>query len=261
MAKNKTMLNVHAQRYISAVFQQKLIQEGFTCPDDKLLCWYRIRNSEILDTVIFYTRWERFPIMMEILYECAPLYFAPIRINNVAFKETHANRSDCYRSCMVLEGTGVDEANIGIFSTDIMVYAPQHGARGLFTLTDVVFPYFDGAQTASDCYRQHKQARLECVDEETGAVYYGDMSKEFIEEVLWDKDTEMYGYSKTRIEAAINMCEEILAENPGRRSYVAMLKDWKQLRSAFLEGGWATYEIKLAKCAGKNLSHITRMLG
>ena len=57
MAKNKTEINIHARKYIAAVFENRLREEGFSCPNEKLLCWYRIRKGELLDTVIFCSNW------------------------------------------------------------------------------------------------------------------------------------------------------------------------------------------------------------
>jgi len=45
MAK-KHIANLHAKNYVDAVFAQSLLDDGFVCPDDKSLCWYRVTNGE-----------------------------------------------------------------------------------------------------------------------------------------------------------------------------------------------------------------------
>ena len=83
MIKNKTEINIHARKYIAAVFEQRLREEGFTCPNEKLLCWYRIRNEELLDTVIFCSNWSNLPLTMDIYYEVSLFFARPLYIQNV----------------------------------------------------------------------------------------------------------------------------------------------------------------------------------
>ncbi len=55
MAQNKAMANTHAKRYIESVFEQRLREEGFVCSNDKFLCWYRVKNGEILNFITMHS--------------------------------------------------------------------------------------------------------------------------------------------------------------------------------------------------------------
>ena len=65
MASNKTLLNIHAKKYIQAVFEERLREEGFRCPDEKLLCWYRMRSDVLYDTIVFRSSWPNVPLNIE----------------------------------------------------------------------------------------------------------------------------------------------------------------------------------------------------
>ena len=49
------------QTYVRAVFADRLQKEGFVSMNGDDICWHRIVNQEIINTVFFYTLWSTYP--------------------------------------------------------------------------------------------------------------------------------------------------------------------------------------------------------
>ena len=61
-------INLHTKRYVQAVFGKRLQDEGFTCPNDKLLCLYRVKHDKIVNSIVFFSPWANMPVMLWIGY-------------------------------------------------------------------------------------------------------------------------------------------------------------------------------------------------
>ena len=83
MSPKKQLRNLHAKAYIQEVFESILRAEGFQCPDDRLLCWYRIHNEEVVNSIIFYTQYPNLPLMLGIGYGIFPSFQKPFYLSNV----------------------------------------------------------------------------------------------------------------------------------------------------------------------------------
>lgn len=233
----KTQLNIHAHQYIVAVFTDRLHQEGFRCPDDKLLCWYRVRNREVLDTIIFCSSWSNLPVEMEIYYETVPLFTSPVYIRNVLFHNGHLTRWDCSKRQLLLEGADVNKANLRIYSDDILVYAPGHGNRGLYTLTHVILPYMQTINTVYDCLIAHKESHQST----DPAFRYTNMSREFIDEALYVNDPDILPLCGNRIGRGLSHCQDMAALKPQNVEWKKLLLYWQQLQMAITEDGREAY--------------------
>ena len=242
MAKSKTINNLHAKMYIQAVYEARLREEGFLCPDEKLLCWYRVKENEVYDSVIFRTTWPRIPIMIDILYETSPLFFAPFRTPSVNFFDRTDMRLDCRMSAGNLERGPINAANLAQFSKDIGVYAPAHGGRGIYTFDAVVLPELNQMRTVEECYLQHKNyhIKLHAISESNSpgrSRWFGSASLEFIAEAVYLDDSEIYPYLRDCVEQGVEQYRKLAFWNPNKKDTLRMLQEWELLKTALFDDG------------------------
>ena len=238
MASNKTLLNIHAKKYIQAVFEERLREEGFRCPDDKLLCWYRMRNDFLYDTIVFHTQWSNTPLSIEILYEVAPLYFQPLRIHGVQYNESTHMRLDCRKHTSNREAGSINEMTFTAFAPDIPVFAPLHGGRGIYAFDEIILPEINRINTIEECYQAHKAAQYRKKD---GSIDLLSASREFIAEAIYEEDNEMYPQCRNRILFALHMYERLVENKPNNQELPLMLEEWDQLYDALFEDGRAEF--------------------
>ena len=255
--KNKTLINIHARHYIEAVFAQRLKREGFVCPDDKLLCWYRIRNGEVLDTVSFCSKWAELPLFLGIDYETVPLFIRHEYHPNVQYNPGPMERWDCTLHCGIRECGNPKGANLRPYSADVLVYAPGHGSRGLYSLTEIILPYMQQINTAYDCYLSHKANHLDTPPDQR----YQFMSREFLEEAVYAGDSEVLQRGKERIETALRMCDNMIAARPKDQEAKRFLAQWQQLEICFDADGRNEYLEILHQRETENLVALMKLLG
>ena len=80
---NRAIQNEAARRYVEEIWAERLREEGFVCPDDKLLCWYRIINKEIVHFLCFATNHSSIPVWLDVRWGAYPLFVQPYYIQNV----------------------------------------------------------------------------------------------------------------------------------------------------------------------------------
>ena len=260
MAKNKTVINIHAKRYIQEVFENRLREEGFTCPDDKLLCWYRVKNQELLNTIIFYSSWPQMPLFLQIGHEFTPLFTEPIYIKNVNFNASLNFRHDIFWSKQNLESLAKHAENLRPYSPDSWVYAPGHGGRGIYTFDEVLLPMFEQTETIEDCYTSHKQYHLE-KKPRFGSSLFGEASREFIDEAIYLDDVEVYPYCKARIERALNLYTILVEKKPNDKALKDALDHWTKLKIALLDGERKAYLDSLELRKAKNIAKLHKKFG
>lgn len=258
MAKNKTKINAHAKIYIEEIFSKTLQAEGFSCPDEKMLCWYRLRNGEILDTLVFCSDWTALPLSLDIYYETMPLFIEPFRIQNVYYTSHVLDRADCSKRKAILEGDNINGANRTLYRDDVWVDAPAHGNRGLYTLTHKVLPYFQNIGTAYDCYLSHKETYLKG---DPANRYYGCMSLEFITEVLFFNDEEMFPFCKERFPIIFRILEREMGYFPKNQQLKKIQANWQRLSDAFFNGKRDEYLEHLRRLEIQNIQKLQKRFG
>lgn len=258
MAKNKTIINAYAKIYIEEIFSKTLQAEGFSCPDEKMLCWYRLRNGEILDTVVFCSKWTSLPLLLDIYYESIPLFIEPFRIQNVNYNAHSFDRGDCSKRRAILEGDNINGASLTLYRCDVWVDAPAHGNRGLYTLTHKILPYFQNIETAYDCYLSHKETYLKG---DPANRYYGGMSLEFITEALFFNDEEMLPFCRERIPSAFKTLEREMGYSPKNQELKKMQVNWQRLSDAFFDGKRDEYLEYLRQLEIQNIQKLQKRFG
>ena len=232
------LLNIHAKKYIQAVFEKRLREEGFHCPDEKLLCWYRMRNHELYDTIVFRSSWSNFPLHIDILYEVSPLFFEPLRIQNVHYNDSTHMRLDCRKRISNRESYPINEMTFTEFAPDIPVFAPLHGGRGIYAFEQIILPEINQINTIEDCYQAHKAAQGRKKD---GSIDFISTSREFVAEAIYVDDNEMYPVCRNKILFALPMYERLVENKPNNKELPLILEDWDQLYDALFEDGRAEF--------------------
>lgn len=197
LAKSKTECNIHATRYIQAVFEKRLREEGFSCPNDKLLCWYRVVNGEVLNTLVFQSAWSNLPLMMDITCVITPLFIEPFYISGVHHNVTVLDRRDLHihRSLADFESCSRPYS-----IPDIQVYAPTTPGAGIERFDEGLLPLLDQVKTAEACYQMHKAKNLKEGKEQretgrpehVGRVLSCNTSRDFLDEVIYMGDESLY---------------------------------------------------------------------
>lgn len=255
MASNKTLLNIHAKKYIQAVFEERLREEGFRCPDEKLLCWYRMRSDALYDTIVFRSSWPNVPLNIEILYEVSPLFFDPLRIPNVHYNDSTHMRLDCRKRISNRESGPINEMTFTAFAPDIPVFAPLHGGRGIYAFDEIILPEINRINTIEECYQAHKAAQYRKKD---GSIGFISISREFVAEAVYMDDTEMYPVCRDKVLFALAMYEKLVENKPNKKELPLILEDWDQLYDALFEDGREVFLKSLGHRMEKNGKLLTK---
>ena len=262
MAKNKTVINIHARNYIAAVFEKRLREEGFTCPNDKLLCWYRVQGNQILNSIIFFSPWSNLPLMMEIGYGIHPLFSEPVFTNSVHFTK-RPSCDDCFLEEPIIENAPINSMGYSIYSPEILVDAPGHPGKGIYTLDQIILPKMAQVHSVEDAYVFHKKRRQDsCVP----PVYdpqnpLGSMSKCFIDMALYSGDSELYPYLMTVVNRKAVWYRQQAGQNPNKKELAKQADEWEALLTAFTDEGRRKYLEHLCMCKAKNIQYLKKKLG
>ena len=251
MKNAKSFINKHATDYISAVFANSLRNNGFSCPNDDLLCWYRKKNDEVINSIIFRSLWPKLPLFLEIGYGIIPFFAMPIQTKSVIY--TDYPDEELFVTVPIVENypNGGTKAP---FSTDVQVYAPLQGKRGLYTFQTQILPEMDRIKSIQEAYIFHKNRRLNhpMAKDSPPEKQLGELSKTFIDMSLWVDDREIYHYAVTTICQKIHLFEKLTVKFPQRHGYEQELEAWKRLQRVFDNNERDCYISELTKRASKN---------
>lgn len=237
MAKHKAIINLHARNYIAAVFESRLRDEGFVCPDDKLLCWYRIHGENIVNSIVFFSPWSNLPLMLSVGYGIHPLFLEPIFSSNVHFTKRPVD-DDRFVVQPIVEDTEINSMNYSMYSPEIAVDAPGHPGKGIYTLDGIILPHMKKIQSVKDAYAFHKERRLAHPMAHLREVGnpLGPISKCFIDMALYQRDEEVYPFCEKEAQQSAKWYRDFIDEHPNNQEAVTRLKEWEQLVEVFKSG-------------------------
>lgn len=211
MANNKKMRNAHAAKYIEAVFAPRLREEGFFCPDDRLLCWYRIKNNEIIQSVFFFSCWSNLPLLLQIAYGVHPLFVTPHFMTDVYCPGRPMDER--FHEMTIQEG---DTRLFAPYSDEALVYCPQADGYGVDTFNSVILPILDRIDSMEKCYDYNKK------------IIRGNIAKmsiTAIDEAIYLNDLQ-----------AIDDCKEALAKRiPHYQNLVEMFPNNKEYAEGLVQ--------------------------
>lgn len=246
--KNKQIRNMHAKCYIEAVFADRLRAEGFVCPDDKLLCWYRVVNGEVIHSVCFFSRWSNLPLMMEIAYGMYPLFLHPFR-----FSDVHTSkRPDDERFYSVTIMEEGPQHHYAPYTEEILVYAPKADGRGLYTLEQVILPQMNAVQSLEQCYRFHR---------EKIAKFPIRMTRTTIDEAIWLNDTGAYPDCMQALDQMIPIYQRGCERQPTNMEEKEALLQLQQQKHAIEEDAREEYLATLDRRVKKTTALLDKKWG
>ena len=187
MASSKGIITKEAQVYIREIHRDTLVQCGFSSLDGDDIAWYRIVNGEVLQSVHFLTRHTFRPIIMDMAYGCMPLYLAPMFPKGPYLYSLPDSREICTQVQLMQGNT------IGPYSKASSVMCPMEGSRGLDILKDEVLAPLNQIDSADSCFTFHCSRYVQRGTWHT-------MSLEFIDEVLYRQEQDLYEVSRKRVE-------------------------------------------------------------
>lgn len=258
MATSKQLINIHVKRYVEAVFEKRLREEGFTSPNDKNLCWYRV-NGELINSIIFYSCWSSLPVNLDIGYGIHPLFQKPAYTTSAVYPQRPLD-SDILCGQLLVENCPVNAMGLTCYSSDIQVYAPGRDGRGAYTLDGIILPEMNSARSIEDCYMLHKQ-RYIADNRRHPATQFTNLSAVFIDEALYVDDSDVYPYCAQRIEDIIELYQRYCLEKPDQKEYRMNLQEWEERRTALFDGGRKEYLGILERRRDTNLNYLRKKLG
>lgn len=250
--------NAHAKRFIQDVFADRLLAEGFRCPDDKLLCWYRVVNREIVNSICFYTEWSSMPLMVSIGYGIHPLFTLPARIPSV-YAPNRPLDAETFRNQELLPNPDIGRCHMNMYHPDAQVYAPE-GGLGIYTLEGVLLPIMGKIQTIEDCYRMHKQQHMSHtnypVENRLGCT-----SVTFMDEAIYCNDADVFPYFAPFLEQRIRFYEQECENNPANKAQHAALQHVRLQKLALYEEKRVEYLDYLQQQKAVNIVHLKKKYG
>lgn len=262
MKNKKRLVKQHASQYIAAVFETSLRNASFVCPNNDLLCWYRIRSPEVFNSIIFSSPWSVLPLFLNISYGIIPSFEMPIHTKSVVYNQMHDEELFAPRSIVENYSNGGTMAQ---FSDDIWVYAPIQDGRGIYTFEELLLPDMDRIHTIQETYYFHKDRRLNNPLVKKIEDYNSRMqrmvagaSKTFINMALWVDDKEIYPYAIPRVNERLMAYQNLCRRFPQRQNYQQELSSWQSLQDVLENGNRDLYLQKLAQRMDPNARLIQR---
>ena len=142
------------QRCARGIYAEKLRNAGFVSYKGEDLSWYKVVNSEIVQTVYLFSSWGMTPLLIQIEYGVHPLFIpAPIP-QKVVFHSTWSDE--------VMQEVFADaKRRIYDEKTEVMCFSTKE--MGAEWLNTDVFPVFDRVKTEEAAYELHKQKCLDLI--------------------------------------------------------------------------------------------------
>ena len=246
--------NYHAKRYIEAVFAARLREEGFFCPDDRLLCWYRVLNHEILQYLYFYTIHRDYPLQIQIGTGCHFLFTEPVWITDVYFPGRPL-AAGLIQDYTIFERS---RERVGSLGKDVYVDMPTTGGRGVYTFDEVILPHMQAIETPDQCYQMHRRA-LTNYEAPPGTLFQAPLSTAFIDEVINMHDAQVYPSCIERVEHDIIFCKNLLQTKPDKQEYQQYLQTAQMQKQALVEEKRDIYLQILEKQRKRTIKWLKKM--
>ena len=241
----KKLRNLHARCYIQEVFATRLQEEGFVCPDDKLLCWYRLHSDEIVNSICFFSRWSSLPLMLEIGYGIHPLFVKPYYSSDVYVSDLPNDE----RFYTVGIGFGSEKRHYAPFSPDALVYAPKTDGKGIDTFEREILPQMNGITTIEQCYLFHRK--------NFRSPTFG-MSSLMIDEAIIINDNSIMENAKRNADKMVSYYFTQSDKYPNKKVYRDKLLHAKLQKAALTGESHEEFLAAVEKSATKNLLQLQK---
>ena len=245
MKNNKKILKQYARQYIAELYEPALREAGFACPNDDLLCWYRLQSDEIVNSFTFYTSWSCLPVLLSLEYGIVPLFEMPFHMHGITCNKMIDN------VLLTNPVPGRIEGSKTIFIEGIPVQV-SHGSR----ILEVLLPEMDRIHTIEEAHNYHKNRILSYQEPEYNATQgygkYGPLSRTMINMALWVDDEEMYPDAVRTVDKKVDYYERICKKRPDKTEYPKELATWQRLQEVLRDGKRDDYIAELTRRMEKN---------
>ena len=257
----------HTQRYVRAVFADRLRQAGFVSYKGEDIHWYRLVNGEVVQAVYFITRHKTLGTWMDIRYGCHPIWIPCVFQKSPYFAGNPDDTQMCYLLPEEIPGStsnGYDGTTRLIgksnapYAEDALIMCPLDLNFGMDVL-DRLLLLLDETTTPRACYELHKRVQGPVV--ERGST--GLMSSCFVDEVLFWEDQALYPICQKYTdqgEFAFNNYKNGCIPGAGKN----FTQEWEKcamLSQLFREGRFQDYLSTFPERAQKNLKLLSKHTG
>lgn len=229
---DKALVNQHAQAFIREVLADQLIQAGFVSRKEQDIQWYRVVNDNVLQAVLFNTQWAALPMLLAVSYSCHPLFIPPefpksVHVPNM-MRSIEAVNPGRYL---------FKQNNNMVYSPKAAVTCPNDAYKGADILADILSK-LDEVKSIEQCYNMHKAGRLKAAEicKLPPEELFWNISPDFMDEVVYLDDIEMYPYCRKRIISELERYEKAQQVRKLWNVEKAELESLKFLKAAVLEG-------------------------
>lgn len=250
---NRAIQNEATRRYVEEIWAARLRSEGFICPDEKLLCWYRVVNKEIVHFICFNTNYSDIPVWLNVVWGAYPLFVQPYYIRNVNDRSTPLP-FDLSRIIPIHE----DGVTIKQFRDDIPAYVPAAGTCGLWLLEDRILPWLNRSQSEATCYQAHVSDQMNSRAMENGR-YVGFLTSEMAMYAIYMEDVDTY---PNCLEKAIDNVEhdtKSCVSEPNNQSLRHSLQEWNNVLNMLQGGNREQFIAQLEGRKQKTLKWLEKM--
>ncbi len=231
-------LSLIFQQYVRGVFAQRLRQEGFSSINGNDLQWFRLVNQDVVNAIVFFTPWADVPVLPLIGYGIYPTF-----LNPYIPKKVHITDPNCgwelFTQHQLVE-SGDEPLMTQIYSKDVPVYCPGRDGKGIYTFDEILLPKMEQCQTPMHCYELHKQAYLSkthySIDQRFNFLSY-----EFIEEMIYFDDEEMYPYAQSAIVKELAAYQEMYAGSKMNKNQMKLIDRLSRLHHILFDGARKDY--------------------
>lgn len=253
-ATNRAIMNEHTRRYIEEIWAERLRAEGFTCPDDKILCWYRVVNHEICQYIVFYATSVYLPVWLNVGYGSCPLFEQPPYLRSVCLSDYPA-LPGCSKGGMIRESK--NDWCLTSFSCEILVYVDANGGKGVNMIDQEILPLLNASQTLEGCLETRKRA-ITGTDDSVGTMYSNFITDGHAELAILLKDEGMYPEYIKDANTLIDRYGD--AERWKKKPHIQkMLKRWQYIKSVLEEDKRDEFLLHLEQRKQKTMKWLEKM--
>ena len=252
-ATKNAIANEHTRRYVEVIWTELLTREGFTCPDERLLCWYRMINQEVIHFLCFHANNPGVPVFLDLEYGAFPLVFQPDYIRTVSSKYGPNLYGFGFVSPLMEK-----YVTTGPFREDMAVYAPMGGRCGLGILEDKVLPWLEDMQTVESCYQKHR-ARFTNPNQIEFSFYMPPLSCAMVEYAIYMGDTEAYPCCLEKAKKMTEHYAKSVAGKPQNQEYKKALESWGRVLNVLESGNREEFLQHLEQRKQKTLKWLDKM--
>jgi hypothetical protein len=133
-----------------------------------------------------------------------------------------------------------------IYSKEVPVYCPGRDGKGIYTFDGIVLPKMDQYQTPMQCYEIHKQYYWSMtyypIDQRFNSLSY-----EFMEEMIYFDDFEMYPHARKTIAKDLVAYQELYAGSKLNKQQKKLMDRISKLHRILFDGERKEYLDSLEK--------------